>query len=70
METFWDSVNGQQLAGIMKSALIKLSTDKRQYTKKMRDIEVSDYIIAQIESGGRYVGHFSNAGYTTVIMEK
>lgn len=67
---FMDSANGQRFVSIVENVLKQLPKEKQQYTKKMRDIEVSDYITEQIASGGRYVGHFSNAGYTTVIMEK
>lgn len=68
--TFWETIRGQRLADTLIRELPKLMNKKTQYTETLPDHEVHSFLEKRIGSGDRYVAHFKNEGFTTVIMEK
>lgn len=67
---FWNTIIGNRLANTLVKELPKLTEKKAQYTATMNDNLVQQYITVEVSAGNRYIGHFSHAGKTTVIMEK
>lgn len=67
---FWETIRGTRLADTLIRELPKLTKAKTQYTETMPDNDVHSFLENRIGSGDRYVAHFKNDGYTTVIMEK
>ncbi|MBR5193043.1 MAG: hypothetical protein IKW37_01295 [Bacteroidaceae bacterium] len=68
--TFWETIRGQRLADTLIKELPKLVKTKTQYTETLPDDDVHSFLGERIGSGDRYVAHFKNGGFTTVIMEK
>lgn len=71
---FWNTIIGNRLANTLVKELPKLTKlmeeEKIQYTATMNDNLVQKYIEVEVSAGNRYIGHYSHAGKTTVIMEK
>lgn len=68
--TFWETIRGQRLADTLIKELPKLVRPKTQYTETLPDDDVHSFLGERVGSGDRYVAHFTNGGFTTVIMEK
>ena len=68
--TFWETIRGTRLADTLIKELPKLTKQKKQYTETIPDHDVHTFLEERTGAGDRYVAHFTNGGFTTVIMEK